>query len=222
MLDASVEMDDVLKLVATTLQARDPYTYEHCYRVARLAELIAGELSLSPQESQRIRIVAHLHDIGKIAISDEVLRKPGVLSHRQYQEVQTHPVVGEDVLERIPTFRGLARLVRHHHERWDGRGYPDNLWGDKIPIESRVIALADAFDAITSDRPYRARLTFEYAVQEILNNAGSQFCPDCVDAFGRIRHRLKLQVFQSNRELEQGDFFSFHDGDWFSTELCTA
>jgi len=201
MLSTSVALQDVLRLVVTTLDARDPYTFEHSFRVAQLADMVAEELGLPPETRHTIYVAANLHDIGKVAVADDVLNKPGLLNPREYTQVQAHPLVGYDVLRQVPSFRDAAVIVRHHHERWDGQGYPDGLAGTDIPLAARIIALADAFDAITSDRPYRRRLSCEQGVEEILRQGGRQFCPDCAAAFGRLRSRIKVRLYHSNRSL---------------------
>jgi len=123
------------------------------------------------------------YDIGKIGIPEDILNKPGLLTEEEYRIVQRHPVISAEILERFEHLRELAHIVRYHHERWDGKGYPEGLSGEEIPIESRILAVADAFDAMTSDRPYRKALKLEKAIEEIRKNKGKQFDPDIVEVF---------------------------------------
>ena len=198
-LPRTLELHAVIDMVVTTLDARDPYTFEHSYRVAAMAELLAEAMGIGPERRHAVHYAAHLHDIGKIGVSDQVLNKPGKLAAEEMLELQKHAVVGYMILSKIPQLADLAEIVRHHHERWDGRGYPDGLRGEAIPVEARIIGLVDAFDAMTSDRPYRAKRTHEWALEEITRHAGSQFCPSCVEAFVMLRHRLKIIQYQSSK-----------------------
>lgn len=195
-----LDFHTVVDMVITTLDVRDPYTFEHSYRVAGLAELMADEMNIAVSQKNVVHYAAHLHDIGKIGIPDEILNKPGQLTHEEMVQIQSHSAVGAMILNKNEGFCQIAKVVRHHHERWDGTGYPDGLSGEEIPIESRIIGLADAFDAMTSDRPYRRRKRHEWALNEIEKHSGSQFCPECVDAFLALRAKLKLNQFKSSCE----------------------
>ena len=190
----------VVDMVITTLDIRDPYTFEHSYRVAGLSEILAEAMNISSPEKDLIHYSAHLHDIGKIGVSDKVLNKPGKLTSEEIVQIQSHSTIGSMILNKTPEFRGIAKIVRHHHERVDGTGYPDGLRGEEIPIESRIIGLVDAFDAMTSDRPYRKSKSHEWALKEISEHIESQFCPKCVEAFLTLRPKLKLNQFQSSRK----------------------
>jgi len=151
--DAKIEN---LKILAKSLEERDEYTYGHSQKVAEISEKIARRLGYSEKHIERIKTAALLHDIGKIGIPDSVLRKTGKLSEEEFEEIKKHPVKGWEILSGIKRFQKKEALwVKHHHERMDGSGYPDGLSGEEIPIESRIIAVADVFDALTSDRPYR-------------------------------------------------------------------
>jgi putative nucleotidyltransferase with HDIG domain len=194
-----LNLHSVIDMVVTTLDARDPYTFEHSYRVAYIAEMLAEAMCLPPNQCSLIHHAAHLHDIGKIGVSDKVLNKPGKLTEEERLELQLHPSIGCTILSKTPEFAAMAKIVRHHHERWDGNGYPDGLMGMNIPLESRIIGLADAFDAITSDRPYRATKSHEWALDEIQRHTGSQFCPECVEVFLTQRAKLKIGLYQSNK-----------------------
>ena len=172
----------VRSLVAA-LEANDPYTGGHSIRVAKYSRKLAERLGLSSKEVERIELAALLHDIGKIGIPDAVLNKPDFFNTREIEVMHDHPSIGYEILSRIEGMEEIARIVRHHHERYDGRGYPDGLSAQDIPLESRIMGVVDAFDAMTTDRPYRKRLSFEEACREILPLAGVQFDPEIVNAF---------------------------------------
>ena len=142
-LPADLSLHSVIDMVVTTLDTRDPYTFEHSYRVAGLAELLAEAMGLSPGQCHLVHYAAHLHDIGKIGVSDKALNKPGKLTHEEMLELQAHSAIGSMILGKTPEFASMARIVRHHHERWDGMGYPDGLSGVDIPLESRIIGLVE-------------------------------------------------------------------------------
>jgi putative nucleotidyltransferase with HDIG domain len=180
----------VATALAQTVEMRDECTGNHTQRVAAYALMLADELGLSPAERQHVAIGAALHDIGKIAVPDAVLHKPGRLTGDERAEMQGHAAKGAALLENIPGLTPMLPVVRHHHERWDGTGYPDGLAGEAIPRLARVVAVADAFDAMTSDRPYRRALTADEALAELAALAGSHFDPACVEAFLRLRPRI--------------------------------
>lgn len=181
-----INIHELVDVVITTLDARDPYTYEHSFRVAYYSELISRHMNFTRDVHQKIHIAAHLHDIGKIGVKDSVLNKPGRLTEDEMKEIQTHPRIGHNILIRLPNFKEVAKIVLHHHERFDGKGYPDGLKGEDIPLESRIITVADAFDAMTSDRPYRKGMTFEKAMIEIDKQSGTQFDPIIANNFRRV------------------------------------
>jgi putative nucleotidyltransferase with HDIG domain len=173
--------------MAASLEARDDETQEHALRVALYAERLAREMGIDdPEELQRLRWGALLHDVGKMGLSDAVLRKPGPLSRDEWQEARRHPETGYRLVGRLE-FLGEAReIIRCHHERWDGQGYPRGLRGEDIPLPARIFSVVDSFDAITSDRPYRAARGFEEAWEELDRGAGGQFDPRVVQAFRRV------------------------------------
>jgi HD-GYP domain-containing protein (c-di-GMP phosphodiesterase class II) len=167
------------------IEARDPYSSGHAARVTLLAEVVAARLGLDEQLIEIVRLGAALHDIGKLAVSQDVLVKPGPLSEQELAAVRRHPQVGAHLLRLEPSFRAAVPAVLHHHERWDGEGYPEGLAGEEIPIDARILAVADTFDAMTSDRAYRLALTPEQALSELEGCAGTQFDPEVVSVFAR-------------------------------------
>jgi HD-GYP domain-containing protein (c-di-GMP phosphodiesterase class II)/HAMP domain-containing protein len=172
--------------LASALEAKDAYTADHANMIAKLAVAVGRELALSEAELRRVEYAALLHDVGKIAITPEILDKAGPLSREERTIVNQHTAIGEDIVARIDYLRPLAPLVRAAHERWDGHGYPDRIAGDGIPLESRIAFACDALHAMTSDRPYRARLSDEEALKELADNAGSQFDPAVVAALIKV------------------------------------
>jgi len=172
------------------LELRDPCTAGHGKRVTRYALLLADALKLPSDERGRIEIGSRLHDIGKIGIRDSVLRKKGRLSAEEYRHMQSHTVKGASILGAIPELAPILPVIRNHHERWDGRGYPDRLAGEKIPLASRIVAIADAFDAMISRRPYRAGLSIHEAFEQVQRGAGTQFDPRCSKAFLGLKRRI--------------------------------
>jgi HD-GYP domain-containing protein (c-di-GMP phosphodiesterase class II) len=145
--------------------------------------MTAQALGLPPDEVERVRHASELHDVGKVAIPDAILGKPGPLTEEEWAFVRRHPVIGERIVLAAPALAPVASLVRSSHERWDGAGYPDGLHGDAVPLSARIVAVADAFAAMTSGRPYRAARTVEEALDELRREAGAQFDPAVVDAW---------------------------------------
>ena len=172
-----------VRALANAVEARDAYTGRHAERVAAYGLAIAAEAGLDPVDSPEMEFGFLLHDVGKVAVPDAILFKPSRLSEEEQTVIRRHPVVGWEILREID-FLGEAKLVvRHHHERWDGGGYPDGLRGDDIPLVARVFAVADTLDALTTDRPYRPATTFDAARTEIAAMSGTQFDPEIVAAF---------------------------------------
>lgn len=177
---------DFFRLVETlsyVLGTRDEYTGNHSSNVHKISLLAADYLSLDIEQKKELHIAAGLHDIGKVGISDAVLNKPGKLTEEEYEIIKSHPVLGEKILSNIESFNSIKQIVSHHHERYDGFGYPDGLKGEEIPYLARIVAIADTYDAITTTRPYRASLGREYAREQLLKGKGSQFDPELVDVF---------------------------------------
>jgi HD-GYP domain-containing protein (c-di-GMP phosphodiesterase class II) len=177
--------------LARAVEVRDPYTWGHAQRVTDYALLLADALKVGPAERHWIEIGTPLHDIGKIGIDDAILRKPGRLNEDEFEQMKRHPVLGANILESIQGLAPMIPIVRHHHERWDGQGYPDRLAGEQIALIARVVAVADAFDAMTSSRPYRPALPAECAFAELKAKSGTHFDPDCVWTFLRLRPHVE-------------------------------
>jgi diguanylate cyclase (GGDEF)-like protein len=175
------QVSDAVAGLAEALSERDRYTGEHSQSVVDLAAQVAIGLGLDEREIERVKAAALLHDIGKVAIPDHILLKPGPLDPTEWQVMHEHPVIGERILRAIPGLGGVARIVRHEHERWDGTGYPDGLAGERIPIGARIILACDAYHAMISDRPYRKAITHAEAIRELASNAGSHFDPQVTE-----------------------------------------
>lgn len=172
----------LLKRLAGALESRDPYTHGHSRRVARHAAATAKRMGLPREQVARIRTAASVHDIGKLETPTEIVRKPGRLSEEEFAVVKRHAAAGAELVGGLGD-EELTRIVRHHHERIDGNGYPDGLAGDRIPIGARIVAVADTFDAVTSTRPYRAARRHREALELLSAEAGAQLDPDAVRAF---------------------------------------
>lgn len=183
---------DTVRVIANAVEARDPYTAGHTGRVTHIAVEIARELGWSREQLEYLEIGALLHDIGKIGVADIILRKPKELTPDEYIAMQQHPIVGAQMLKGVSVLRPALPYILYHHERYDGTGYPFGLRGQEIPIEGRLLTVADTFDAMTSTRPYRQALSHEQALAEIMRHRGTQFDPEVVDALVRVYERGRL------------------------------
>jgi len=172
-----------VKSLAEALEAKDPYTNGHSKRVTEVTVALAAEAGLSALHLDRIRLAGLVHDIGKIGIPEQILHKPDKLTDAEYEMIKEHSVIGQKILRPIIRDQEVLRIVRNHHERYDGSGYPDGISGDAIPECVRLIAVADTYDAMTSNRPYRKALTPEIARELILKGSGTQFDPQVVELF---------------------------------------
>ena len=176
---------DTIRGVTNSVEARDQYTRGHSYRVGQIAKAIAEELDWSSDEIELIDWGGMLHDVGKIGVHDAILNKPGKLDKEEYEAIKLHPLIGAQIVKGISFLEPLVPYILEHHERFDGKGYPQGLAGENISIKGRLLAVADAFDAMITDRPYRKGLDAEIALKEVVKNTNSQFDPKIVEAFER-------------------------------------
>ncbi|MBS4026657.1 MAG: diguanylate cyclase [Clostridia bacterium] len=189
--------EDILKtmeVMISIINSKDRYTAGHCERVANYARAIGEKLSFDEERLGILTYAALLHDIGKIEIDKKILNKLGPLDKDEWADIKGHPIYGIKILEAILASKKLLPAIKHHHERYDGKGYPDGLPGEKIPLEARILALADSFDAMLSDRPYRLSLGIEKALKELQENAGQQFDPELVAVFLEILEEARVAV----------------------------
>ena len=175
-------IEAVLRM-AESIDYRDTGTYEHSKRLAEMTKNLSDSLGLTPEHSAEIVLASRVHDLGKIGISNDILLKPGALTPEERNIMQDHPTIGANILSSYSAFKGSIDIVRHHHERWDGRGYPNGLKGEEIPIGSRIITVVDSFDSMTADRPYRRGMPVEDAVSRLKDGMGTQFDPRVSAAF---------------------------------------
>ena len=183
--------------LATAIEKRDPYTGGHTKRVSDFSIAIGEEMGLSPEELENLKLSAILHDIGKIGVEDRILRKPGKLTKEEFLQMSTHPEQGYEIISHIRSLEPVIPGMRYHHERPDGKGYPAHLKGKEIPLLARIIAVADCWDALTSDRPYRPALDEARAIKEMLDNQGKQFDPQTLQAF--FQAYLKGKIYTQHR-----------------------
>lgn len=174
---------NAIKAIANAIEAKDAYTRGHSNRVARCSVAIASRLGVSAEELKNIKHMALLHDIGKIGVPDELLNKPMPLEDEEFAVIKKHPVIGYEILKNFNTIPNMSYGALYHHERYDGNGYPIGLEGDEIPFPARIIAIADAYDAMSSDRAYRKALPGDVVIEEIIKGRGAQFDPKVVDVF---------------------------------------
>jgi HD-GYP domain-containing protein (c-di-GMP phosphodiesterase class II) len=186
-LELSQTYRGTVMVLSDVVEADDNYTAYHCRSVVELATAVGQELKMKPDDVQELEIAALLHDVGKIAIPKEILNKPARLTEEEFELMKTHTVEGQALLDRIGgRLARVGTIVRSCHERWDGRGYPDGLLGEEIPVAARIVFCCDAYSAMTTDRPYRNAMPRSEAIAELHANAGSQFEPRIVDALVRV------------------------------------
>ena len=195
-----------LETVTALLQAmnaKDAYLFNHSHNVSTFAKAIADEIGLPKERVERLLHGCELHDLGKIAIPDSILLKKGPLTREEFEIIKQHPIWGARILEPLTFMKDITEMVHQEHERWDGTGYPRNLKGEQIRLEARVIAVADALDAMTSERPYRHPTTLEEAAEELRRGAGTQFDPKVVEATLQVIHKgtISLPLQHSNSQL---------------------
>jgi putative nucleotidyltransferase with HDIG domain len=177
---------ETIMALALAVEAKDPYSAGHSKRVGYYASVIAKELGLDEDTQRSLNDAGILHDIGKIGIKDEILLKPGALTPEEQKVMQQHSVIGEAIVKPVRSLSRVSPLVRHHHERYDGGGYPSGLKGQEIPLGARILSVADTYDAMVTDRPYRKRLSLDHTKAELKRLAGVQHDPVVVDAFLRV------------------------------------
>jgi diguanylate cyclase (GGDEF)-like protein/putative nucleotidyltransferase with HDIG domain len=194
----------VVDVLSSALEIRDRMTHRHAWRVARMSAYVAREMKMPDQQVLEVEYAAALHDIGKIGVADEILRKSSTLDHDEWQEMKRHCELGYEILKGIDFLATAADIVYAHHERWDGAGYPRGLHGEEIPLGARVFGVVDAFDAMTSRRPYREAMSREDALEEVMRNSGTQFDPQVVSAF------LKMMRTNPDGFREQNDEYGSH------------
>lgn len=173
----------ILKSFAIILESKDPYIREHSLRVTKYAVMLAKEIGLKSEEIEVIENTGYFHDIGKVGISDMILQKPEDLNAEEWEHMKRHPVIGYEIVEPLKLLHIALPGIRHHHERFDGQGYPDRLRGKEIPLSARILSIADAYEALTATRPYRKARSTAEAVAELKNCAGTQFDPELVGKF---------------------------------------
>ncbi len=183
---------NTIKSLSSTIDAKDTYTYGHSDRVSKIGLAIAEEFNLSFKEREVIYLAGLLHDVGKIGITEKILHKPTNLDEDEYAEIKKHPSISAQIIGSIKQMEEIVPSIRHHHERFEGGGYPNGLKGREIPLGGRILAVADAFDAMTSDRPYRKRFTVEHAILQLKKYANIQFDPEVVNAFLRAFEKGKI------------------------------
>ncbi|RKY62279.1 MAG: hypothetical protein DRP95_01785 [Candidatus Latescibacterota bacterium] len=188
------DVENVLFALANAVEAKDAYTEEHTERVSRYAVALGRRAGLDGEYSEALRIGGVLHDIGKIGVPDQILLKPGRLDDSEFERIKTHPCIGERICRPLRSLTYVLPCIRHHHERVDGKGYPDGLRGEEIPIEARILAIADAFDAMTTDRPYRRRMSVKEAIKELWKYAGKQWDRYLVEEFVAMIERGELDL----------------------------
>ena len=180
---------DTIRALAAAIDAKDPYTKGHSERVAKTSVALAQELNLSDRDIENIEYTALLHDIGKIGIADNILGKDSSLTNKEFDKIKEHTIMGAKIIEPVDFLKNSYKAIYHHHERYNGKGYPDRIKGEEIPILARIIAVADAYDAMSSDRPYRKKLNKDKILKELKDQSGKQFDPEVVKALILILDR---------------------------------
>jgi HD-GYP domain-containing protein (c-di-GMP phosphodiesterase class II) len=188
---------DSIRAIANALDAKDPYTRGHSERVSAYSMIVGREFGLDDRALRIMEISSLLHDVGKIGIEDKILRKPGALTEEEFEIMKTHPPKGAQILGGIPQMREIIPGIKHHHEKWAGGGYPDGLKGEQIPVLARIIGVADAFDAMTTNRPYQRGMTFERASARLNELVMKVYDPTVIDAFNRA---FQQGLFEEHRK----------------------
>jgi putative nucleotidyltransferase with HDIG domain len=184
----------VLRTLVNALDAKDSYTCGHSDRVAEFARLIAQDMGVDEKECEQIHLAGLLHDIGKVGIPDQILNKTSAVTELEMERIRQHPTIGYEILKHLSSFEYVLPGVLHHHESFDGTGYPHGLSGASIPLSARILAVADAWDAMTSDRPYRVGMPPDRATSILNNGSGRQWDPQCVTAFLRCMDAVRMRM----------------------------
>jgi HD-GYP domain-containing protein (c-di-GMP phosphodiesterase class II) len=199
--EMEIAYEATVRSLIKAIEAKDPYTKGHAERVSRLSEMTARAYGLSSEECRVIRYIALMHDVGKLGVSTKILAKPGKLTDEEYEHMKQHPVRGYEIVSEIDFLRAAAETaVRHHHERMDGRGYPDGLVGEAIPLIARIVMVCDAFDSMTSTRVYRKAKQIEDALAELNRCSGTQFDPVCIRA---LEKAIETEGWEAEPEEEE-------------------
>lgn len=193
------DLHDIVEALATAMDAKSSFTSGHSERVAELSLQLAKQMQLPEEEQLRIHIGAHLHDIGKIGIPDAILNKPGRLTKEEFAQIRQHPAIGDQIIGKVRILRSVSDIVRHHHERIDGGGYPDGLAGEQISLGARIVAVADAFDAMMNTRTYREALGLSETLREMRRCSGSQFDSNVVRALLQLIESTAGSWLQSDQ-----------------------
>lgn len=204
MLDAvQMTVHQFAESLSNIIDAKDHTTHSHSQEVAEISQIIGVQMGLSPNQAESLHVAGHLHDIGKVGIEDAILKKKGPLSSAEFDIIKQHPVIGAEIMAPITPFagkNGIVRMILHHHERFDGTGYPHGLKGRDIPLGARIIAVADSLSAMLQDRPYRHAMSFQCALSEIRDCAGTQFDPDVVDALFSCHRKVGDYLWGLHKE----------------------
>ena len=202
----------LIRTLSMTIEAKNEYSKGHSYRVAQYAGMIARELGWSSKEIRNLKNAAYVHDVGRVGIPDSILNKPSKLTEEEYALVKAHTVIGADILKDITVIEHAAEVARFHHERYDGKGYPDGLKGEEIPIQARIVAVADRYDAMNTRRIYRSALSQEQILEELTDNRGTQFDPVIVDTFVRLLEEGKVKIEEEEAEEGEDDITELERG----------
>jgi putative nucleotidyltransferase with HDIG domain len=194
---------EAIESLNATVEAKDPYTAGHSLRVQRIAVALGEQLGIDRQRLDALRFGALFHDIGKLGVPDTILTKPERLTPHEFELIKKHSSDGAYIVGKFSRLRDAVPIIEHHHERWDGKGYPHGVGGEQIPIEAAIVGLADAWDAMTTDRPYHRALTLDEACAEIRNGRGTQFAPEVVDAFFVTLRRRPDELYPD--EIDAGN-----------------
>ena len=196
-----------LEALALAIEAKDETTHDHLQRMPSMAVAVAEQLGLSEKEMEALRAAALLHDIGKLAVPEHILNKPGKLTPEEFERIKVHPIVGAEILERVQFPYAVVPIVRSHHEKWNGSGYPDGLKGEEIPIGARILAVVDCLDALTSDRQYRPALPLSEAMAVLQGRAARRYDPRVVEVVSRLHLNIESNGERTSAEPRRKEAF---------------